>query len=230
MLKSHRSDAFPTTPRSWICTQIQRGPDGLAAANKHIMAGYAQPLRIYLLGSSFRALGDPDELINDFFANRLGRSDFLAKWEASQRPMRYWLLVGFRYYLMEQLAKRQQHDSTQANLADLDRASDPAHAFHREVARSLVREAAQQAESACQHDGLSEHWSLWIRHHLEGRSMKALAAESGHDLVRVKVMMRTAGNRFRRALRELLRWPGATREHLDHEIRELVNNLAGVSS
>jgi hypothetical protein len=91
--------------------------------------------------------------------------------------------------------------------------------------RSLVQQAALQAEADCWRDGLSEHWDIWIRHHLHGRPLVKIAEERSMDVVRVKVMARTAGNRFRRTMREMVSWPGATRESVDEEIRELIATL-----
>ncbi len=226
MLKSTKHDAFPKTPRSWICTQLGLGEQGLAEANRHVMAGYAKPLKVYFRGSSFRSMADADEIVNAFFADRLSRPDFLAKWETSQRPMRYWLLVGFRYFLMEQLARRSTVQETAQPLGDQHTSAGTVESeFHREVARTLVRQAAVRTEEICRRDGLGEHWDIWIRHHLNGRPLTDIACERGEDHVRVKVMARTAGNRFRRTLRELLTWPGASQQRVDQEIHELITTL-----
>ena len=39
---------------------------GLSEANRHVMAVYLQPLRVYFMGSSFSWLGEPDELVAFF--------------------------------------------------------------------------------------------------------------------------------------------------------------------
>ena len=224
---SPKDDVFPKTPRTWFCRQIGLGQVGLAEANQHIMAVYAEPLKVYFRGSSFRRLGEADEIVNAYFADRLGRADFLAKWESSERPMRYWLLVGFRYFLMEQIAKRTADAGRTVPMVDeAGHSTSAAGEFHRQVARSVVREASLQAETECRRDGLSEHWDILMRHHLKGRPLVQIAADDGLDVVRVKVMARTAANRFRRTLREMLSWPGASRESVDEEIHELITTLA----
>lgn len=226
MLKSTKHDAFPKTPRSWICSQLGRGEQGLAEANRHVMEGYAEPLKVYFRGSSFRTLGDATEIVNAFFADRLSRPDFLSRWEVSERPMRYWLLVGFRYFLMEQLSKRRPPEESGVALNEHALSAESVEReFHREVARTIVQQAAVQTEEACRRDGLGEHWDIWIRHHLNGRPLKDIATELGERSARVKVMARTAGNRFRRTLRELLTWPGASRQRVDQEIHELITTL-----
>lgn len=226
MLKSSaKTDAFPKTPRTWIRHQLGRGKDGMAKANRHVMAVYAEPLKVYFRGSTFRTLGDADDLVNAFFADRLGKPDFLAKWELSERPMRYWLLVAFRYFLLEQLAKRRPPESSGSSAGEAHHGNSAADEFHREVTRSLVRQAALQAEAACHRDGLSEHWDIWIRHQLHGRALVDIAAEIGVPASRVKVMARTAANRFRRTMREMLAWPGASREMVDEEIHEMLTTL-----
>lgn len=224
---SRKSNAFPETPRTWICAQLERGEDGVARANHHVMDVYAEPLKVYFRGSSYRTLGDADENVNAFFADRLGRPDFLTKWEASERPMRYWLLVAFRFFLLEQIAQRRTPETadiltSEPPAAFLGSAADE---FHREVARSIVRQAALTAEASCRADGLSEHWDIWIRHQLHGRALVDIAAEMGLAPTRVKVMARTAANRFRRTMREIVSWPGATREMVDEEIHEMLVTL-----
>jgi DNA-directed RNA polymerase specialized sigma24 family protein len=228
MLRSStKADAFPKTPRTWIRDQLGRGKDGVAKANHHVMGVYAEPLKVYFRGSTFRTLGDADDIVNAFFADRLSRPDFLSKWESSERPMRYWLLVAFRYFLMEQLAKRRPPETTGIlpGETQVHHGNSAADEFHREVARSIVRQAALNAEASCRGEGLSEHWDIWIRHQLHGRPLVDIADEIGVPAARVKVMARTAANRFRRTLREILTWPGATREMVDEEIHEMLTTL-----
>jgi len=43
---------------------------------------------------------------------------------------------------------------------------------------------------------------------------------------RAGVMARTASNKFKDALRELVGWPGATAEEIDEEIHSLMQEIA----
>ena len=68
-----RTDVFPETIQTWIGEQQGRGSEGRAAINHHVMSVYAWPLTVYFQGCSDRWLGEPDEVIQGFFANRLAR-------------------------------------------------------------------------------------------------------------------------------------------------------------
>lgn len=234
MQRKPQQDIFPTTDRSWIVAQLDQGANGPAETNQHIMSVYAEPLKAYYNGSSFHGLGDADELVAGFFADRLGRSDYLDKWQQSGRKLRHWLIVGFRYFLMERRASRKlpidsdlssefnsQHST---GIADSE-ADDPEEAFHREVARSLVLQAIASTEDRCIADGLAVHWRAWVRHVVDGCTYVALADELGHSAMRLKVMARTVSHRFRQAMREQIAWPGAEPQQLDEEIQELIMNL-----
>ncbi|TVQ54944.1 MAG: hypothetical protein EA377_04420 [Phycisphaerales bacterium] len=239
MAASPRKDRFPTTARSWIDGQLGRGAEGLAETNHHIMSMYGEPLKAYYNGSSFRSMGEPDDVIASFFADRLGRADFLDHWQASGRKLRHWLIVAFRYFLMEQRAtrslpmERRQVSDTRATaegnitggIVD-DSARDAEEIFHSEVARSLVRRAMVVAEQQCAADDLHVHWQIWARHTIDGCSFPDLSEEFDRPAVRLKVMSRTVSNRFRQVIRELLAWPGALPHQLDEEIRELMSDLA----
>ena len=95
-------------------------------------------------------------------------------------------------------------------------------AFGVSVAVGLVRQAMELAEKECIEAGLGEHWRVFVRHHVDGRSYEELQSEFGLDEKRFKVMSRTAGNKFKASLRDLIRWRGASEEDVDIEIRNLM--------
>ena len=61
--------------RTWIGDRLAGGC--ASAVNRHIMDVYARPLKIYYMGTSDRWLGEADDIIQGFFADRLAREDFL---------------------------------------------------------------------------------------------------------------------------------------------------------
>jgi len=213
-------DPFPSTDMTWLGRSIRDGERGRLAAGEHVMRIYADPLRVYLRGSSFRSLDDADDLVNGFFASRLSRERFLHDWLSSGRPLHRWLIVGFRHYLFETARRRsrwrqRRHDAPEA--------AEPAErAFHRESALALVREALRMAHDRCRDQGLHEHWRIFLAHHMDGRAYEQIVP----DQRRAAVMARTAANRFRAALREIVGWPGATEEQIDDEIRALMEETA----
>lgn len=215
-----RADAFPSTDHTWLGRALVEGERGRLAAGEHVMRVYAEPLRIYLRGSSFRALGDEDELVHAFFASRLSKPDYLNDWLISGRPLRRWLIVGFRHHLLETIRERERA----RRRPEAPGHSEPAErAFHRESALAIVREALRVAQQRCRDDDLDEHWRVFLDHHLHGRPYDALGA----DPRRAAVMARTCANRFRAALRELVGWPGASDAQVDEELASLMQEIAG---
>jgi hypothetical protein len=221
-----KPDAFPSTQRTWINHHLHAGEEGLAEANRHIMSVYAWPLTVYYRGSSFRTMGDADELVNAFFADRLSRQEFLRQWQMSGRQLRHWLIVAFRHFLQEQRAAERRVRRSMSRIGSAGpEPAEPAHLFHREVALAIVREAVARTEAVCREHGLEHHWRIWVRHYLDGMPYSDMTEANREDVTRLKVMSRTVANRFRRALREIVAWPGATVEAVDEEIRSLIEVL-----
>jgi DNA-directed RNA polymerase specialized sigma24 family protein len=190
------------------------------------MTVYARPLQVYLAGSSFRRLGEPDEIVEGFFADRLGRDRFLHDWLESGRRLRHWLIRAFKNYLHEWIraAKRQQRPPDLDRYDDAARESDVDDAealFHREAALAIVREAFRLAEDDCRCADLDIHWRVFVRHHLDGLDYRAIESELNVTAARAKVMARTVANRLRARLRETIAWSGAQEGEIDLEIQEL---------
>jgi DNA-directed RNA polymerase specialized sigma24 family protein len=218
-----KDDAFPTTQQTYIGTLLDGGPAGEGEACRYLMAAYAEALRIYLRGSSFRGIGDIDELVDGFFADRLSRNGFLDDWRSSRRRLRYWLIRAFKNYLLEQ---RRAGDRARRPRGDLPESAstegDPEAAFHREAALSMVRETLHIAGEDCRGAGHADHWQVFLRHHMDGQDYGTIGAALNVKPLRAAVMARTAMHAFRRRLREVAAWPGASREDLDVEIRGLM--------
>ena len=217
-------DVFPATLHTWIDDQLQRGGDGRRAVNAYLMATYAWPLRVYYLGSSARWLGEPDEIVNGFLADRLGRNDFMAGWQASGLRLRRWLINGFCFYLREEIRRRRRGAIRKdaANDDALTFSGDPARAFEAASVCAFVRRALDLAESACRAADLEPHWAVFREHHLNGRPFQVLADERGLSAGRAAVMCRTATRRFREALREVVWRDGVPDGEVDDEIRRML--------
>lgn len=221
-----RQDVFPATRRTWLLREMSQGGDGLALARGHVMETYAWPLSVYYRGSSFRTLGEADEVVHAFLADRLSRPAFLQDWADSGRPLRYWLITGFKHSLQER-RRRERRDAHAALPEDSpEPAADGAErVFAREAARSVVARAAEAAADACAAAGLGEHWDIFRRHALGGAAYAAIAADLGVDERRARVMSRTAANKFRAALRQAIGWPGASDEDIEADIAALLEDL-----
>ncbi len=223
-----RQDHFTTTAVTWLAKRLDEGDTGRLLANEHIMRVYAEPLRIYILGSSFRKLGDPEDLVQGFFADRLGRQEFLSRWQSSGRPLRFWLIVALKHFLLETARREKRHAA--GELAEFDAASstssDADAQFERSWAQASVHEALRRADEACRTAGLDEHWRIFHARHLQSMDYESIEEKMGVPRARAAVMVRTATRHFKQALRDVLGWPGASDEQLDQEIHQLMQASA----
>lgn len=196
---------FPATQLSWIDENLERGESGRSEINQHIMTVYRWPLRVYFMGTRDRWLGEPEDIVDGFFADRLSRPQFLADWRSSGLKLRHWLINAFCFYLREVKRARQRNAyedlSPQAepaigpsDLAEMDKA----------YVTSLVREALLEAERTCSAQGLQAHWQVFSLHFAQGRPYDQFVDDLGIDAARAVVMARTAKKKFQTALRDLV--------------------------
>lgn len=208
---------------TWIAARMGDGVEGRADVNRHIMAVYDWPLRVYFMGSSERWLGEPEDVVGGFFADRLGRSEFLNEWRSSGMRLRRWLMNAFCFYMME--LRRQKARDRRAGELDQEPVAfrgSPEVAVDRAFKVSLVREALRVAQEVCDDLRLTEHWNIFVAHYLNSRDYNDIAREFGVTPERAAVMARTASRKFRTAIRDLLAGDGTPDEHVDQEILDLL--------
>ena len=219
------TDVFPSTLNTWIADERRRGMSGQLAVNHYIMSAYAWPLKVYYLGTNMRWLGEPDVIIDGFFASRLSHQDFYDKWRVSGKRLRHWLINALHFYLREQLQRTirdRKVTSPAEGVEDVTFAGDADRETDRVAAQAFVREAMNLAAESCRARQLDQHWSMFIRHHVDGRDFNELAAECGVDAARAAVMSRTAQRHFRHALRDVIARDGVPDHQIDAEIQLLL--------
>jgi len=221
-----KRDVFPTTHRTWIDQALGGSSEDRQELNRHIMAVYAHPLRVYYLGTGSRWLGDPDEIVAGFFADRLARDNFLTEWRREGMRLRRWLMNAFSFYLSE-LRRRRQRDNRMTNdVPELATpGSSPERMADRAFGESIVAEALRIATEACRDQKLEHHWGIFIRHTCDDVPYAQLAAEFGLTPARAAVMARTAARHFRKALRGQLLSDGADETDVDDAIRDLLETV-----
>lgn len=219
---------FPATRRDWLASQSESGDAGRRTANAFVMEIYGPALEAYLRGSSFRALGDAPDLVAGFFASRLDRSDFYARWLASGLPFRRWLANGFVHHLLEESRRRRRRAGLVLDVEDESPASEPdaVERFEAAWAREVMQRACERAAGVCGDAGQSLHWQVFLRHHADGAPYDAIARELDVDPARAPGMARTAGGILRRALLEMLVRDGARNDELDREVGRLLDAMA----
>lgn len=223
---SVRPDVFPSTQRTWIRGALGQSGEEHHEVNRHIMSVYAHPLRVYFRGTSLHWLGDPDDVVAGFFADRLARGDFLEKWQESGLRLRRWLMNAFSFHLNELRRKRRRDHKTAGGLPDVGSEDiRPEQALDRAFGQSIVAEALRLAQEDCAAKKLHAHWAIFMRHFYDGLPYEAIAPAFEVSVARSHVMARTAARHFRTALRNLLLCDGATEREMEDEIRGLLEVL-----
>lgn len=207
---------------TWIRDRLVDGDGGRLDVNRHVMSVYLMPLRTYYLGTNERWLGEPEEVVQGFFADRLARGDFFAEWERSGMRLRRWLVNAFCFYLKE-LRRRKYRDGRAGEMADdpLTFSGDPERAVDRAFVVSVVQQALETARLMCNDTGLGEHWSVFEQHYCRQMSYAEIAEQTGYKPDRAAVMARTAARKFRATLRDLLE-RDAVHGDVDSEIASLL--------
>ena len=223
-----KRDVFPTTQRTWIDQVMDRPDTDRSEINRHIMAVYSVPLRVYFLGTGSRWLGDPEEIVAGFFADRLARDGFLRDWRRGGMRLRRWLMNAFSFYLAELRRGHRRDRRVEGSVPDVSAGGPtPERLADRAFSESIVAEAIRTAAAVCDAGGLQDHWGVFIRHTCDDVSYADLAADYGVTSARAAVMARTAARHFRTALRAMLVCDGAGEDAVEEEIRELIEAVEG---
>ena len=211
--------------------------DGLEReAMSHVMRCYRDALLAYVRGSSFlrgfeeAGLGTADEdLVQEFLLERVGREGFLQQWLASGARFRHWLIASFRNLLLD---RRRSDLRRAARRASVPEGFDPAAdtqdaeaAFDAQVARAIVAQAMRLVQDHARERGLNDHWEVFRRHRLEGRTRREIASEMSELDRDVACVVRTVEGWLREAIRTLVRWPGASEAEVEQEIHRLMEAI-----
>ncbi len=225
-------DAFPTrTQQTWIGQQLLLGDAGRREVNRHVMSVYSNGLATYYRGSSYyridrgRLLGDPDEVVQGFYADRLGRDDFLIDWQSRGMPLRRWLMNGLLFYVQERLRKEKRHDGSREFPEELVGAeAEPSREVERRFAIDFIQEACRRTEAECRARDQEAHWEAFRLRHLEGLKPRQIAPRLEVDARQVMGLVRTAKDRFHCELRSLMAREVAA-ENVDEELRLLIDSM-----
>ncbi len=220
MAKQH----FPLTV-TWIGRRIAEGPEGLDAVRQHVMTLYYEPLQIYFRGHSERWKGDPTEVVNGFFADRMARTDFFEKWSVSGLRLHRWMIGALLFFVREEWGREKRFRRLDYLPEDMDveAAEDsPAAIMDRLRVRSIAKVVLAMAEKSCRDEGLGVHWDVFARHVIGGIPYpKFVQEEFDVSPERAAVMVRVPKKRVGRALREVLERDGVDEFRMADEIRAL---------
>jgi hypothetical protein len=233
-------DHFPSTEWTWLATRVLEAPnDSRVAAElrSRIMERYAEPLRIYAKGSSLGWLDDPEALVNGFFASRLARDAYLAKWFESAMPLRRFLANGLLLFMREERRarlRRERRDGASLDAmheqgADALEAPDDARAFReleRAWARSVLGEACERARQELVAAGRGVAWAVFERHFLDGISYDEIARHLDIRPERARPAARLAQSKVRDWMRWLLALEGVSECEMDAALDDVQRLVA----
>ncbi|MBX3382556.1 MAG: hypothetical protein KF864_03505 [Phycisphaeraceae bacterium] len=219
-----KANVFPVTQCTWIDRELQDGRQGRLNVNRHVMDVYAWPLKVYFLAFRDRWVGEPEDVIQGFFASRLSKDGFFEDWRASGKRLHRWLMNGLCFYVKELHRERMRLQREVPDIPD-DGYDDSAAAdtMDRAFVQGIVREALVDAEAMCATRSLQTHWKIFVDHYIRGHTYEQIARTHGVEPTRAVVMARTATRKFQGALRLLLERNGSAVEELDTEIEILLN-------
>jgi DNA-directed RNA polymerase specialized sigma24 family protein len=227
--KSKKGDIFPDTKKTMIGKWLDGGTTARRELNRHLMDMYHLPLMVYFKGlksRAYHALGDAEDLVQGFFADRLGRNAYIQKWQESGIPLRRYLRNGFHFYLKERIREENRNNMAGALPEGEELEEDcagPDDVFDRAVAQAYVQETLLRGEESSRANGLLDHWRVFLRHWFDGRSFPQIAEEFGIPSSRAGTMAATGRRRFEKLLRAVICEHLADKSNVDSEIRSLLD-------
>jgi DNA-directed RNA polymerase specialized sigma24 family protein len=247
-------DHFPSTHATWIDAQLtiaERAGDhtheaqsARRALQQHLMQRYHEPLRAYVRGSSMRQLGDADDLVAGFFADRIGAPGFLADWRASGMPLRRWLMNGIGFYgrgvardrmrdrlrQFEEGGGGERGDGSTTFAGGEDRLvdeRDAVRAFEEAWALEMLNAAHELVHADLAARGKLDEYDVFRRHVIDGVEYAVIGADLGLTRQQCANMVRRVSERVREALREVVRSEGVAAEDVERTVREIEDLLGG---
>ena len=222
-------DLFPTTHATWLMQTIVDDPP---AARSHVMQRYAAPLCAYARASSLRLLGEPEELVNDFLAARVGEASYLERWRGSGLSLRRWLVNGLLTHTRNKaLAERRRRTGGMAiDPADIDRItssndSNALLALERAWAIRTMTEAHDRVREEFHADGKGAWWDLFRLHSVQGLSYDRACAATGIAPGNASHVNRVVAARLRETVIAILLRDGIPPDEIERELAGMQDAL-----
>ena len=232
--------AFPTTLRTELLALAGPARDAPADAGRragaekariHVMERYAEPLAVFVRGSSLARLGEPAEIVNGFFASRLSDAGYLEEWARSGMRLRRWLMNGILFHgqgiardraraaIRGAVRGADESSAAHAMIDELEARGPSAEArFERSWALAVVREATARVELELVESGRGTDFEIFRRHAIDGQPYATFARELGRTPQQCAGATRLVAQRVRARLAEVLREEGVPGEEIEDEL------------
>ncbi len=230
------TDRFPSTHATWIDAQLTiaersraagdaaREGNAIDALRQHLMERYHGALRAYVCGGSLRRLGEPDELVGGFFAERACRPGFLVQWRESGLPLRRWMMTGINLYGKSVIRERSRDREAPVGQVDeesLVEDSDAVRAFERAWALAVLNHALALVHADLAAQGRLEEFGIFRRRVVQGEAYETIAPTVGRSAQQCAGATRLVTDRLREALRNSLRDEGVPHADIDAALAEV---------
>jgi DNA-directed RNA polymerase specialized sigma24 family protein len=184
--------------------------------------------------SALVRLGEPEEIVAEFFVRAVDAPDFLRRWRDSNMPLRRWMMNAMAFHCRGELRDQNRSrsrmlgsDGLSALQAD---AVDPARAFDHAWAVALANEAMSIAITDADERGRPNDALAFRLHVIDGMPYRSIAAQLSITIAQAEHAARRVGDRMREAVREILREEGVLPHAMDAAVAEvllLVDEAAG---
>ena len=230
------TDHFPSTHATWIDAQLtiaersrasgdEAGEsNALDALRRHLMDRYHGALRAYVCGGSLRRLGEADDVVGGFFADRACRPAFLAQWRRSGLPLRRWMMTGINLYGKSMIRERTRDRERPVGEVPEDSALDEStaeRAFERAWSLSVLNAALARVHAELAAQDRLEEFGIFRRRVVEGEGYETIAPSVGRTAQQCANTTRLVTDRLREALRASLRDEGLAEREVEAALAEL---------
>lgn len=227
-------DHFPSTHGTWIEGQLERAMDAgatdMAAAGvalrTHLMERYYEPLCIYVQSRSLIALGEPADIVGEFFARDFDSVEFLRRWRDSGMPLRRWVMNAMALHckgLLRDVGRMARRHDDAGKVDEVAGAFARAErAFDRAWAVSIANRAFWIAQMDAESRGRPQDALAFRLHAIDGATHEAIARQLHITESQSSNACRRMSGRMREAIGDLLRQDGVQQDQLEQAVGEVL--------
>ncbi len=239
MSAGHTASNFKTT--SWtLIANAQHDEADL----EDLLRRYWSPVYAYLRRKGNQP-ADAADLTQAFLSEVMLGKDMIGKADEYRGKFRSYLITALKRFVIDQYRSVHGRDGQRAvmfiprdqdlfNSVELDERDDPAGAFDRQWATTVLSEAIQRVEASCRDMGLLHQWTAFeerilqpVMHGCEPTPIEELKARCGvQQSQEIYSMLQTVKRKVDRELRNVVEETVTRPEDVDREILELRQYLS----
>ena len=240
MSEGHTASQFNTT--SW--TLIAKAKDNEADLDD-LLRRYWSPVYAYLRRKGHQT-ADAADLTQAFLVEVMMEKDLIGKAEANRGKFRSFLISALNNFVIDEYRRKHGRDGKRAatfvpqdqyrfDAVVVKEQDDPAGAFDRQWATTVLSEALQRVENSCRETNLDNHWIVFeerllqpVMNGCEPTPIEELKTLLGmKDPQEIYSMLQTMKRKVDRELRRIVEETVAQPADIDQELQDLRLHLVG---